>query len=350
MDNLELLQIDTNQIIEGLNAFDLRKSELQVLAESFKELKITAIDNKAEINEVSAARKQLKAERVKVQKEGKSMRDTLTAISRNISEKEKELVAIIEPIEDQLQAQEQWVESEKERIRLEEEAKENKRIQDRADKLKEYGFELPIIDLKTMSDESFAMTVSGAKDMYEKEQEEKRLAEIARLEQEEKERKEREAAELKLKADREELEALRKKQAEADAIVKAKQDRIAKEQADKAAELKAAQDKIESERLAIETAKSEAEKEKQRLAELEKARIEAADKERQRIADEAEAEKQRLIEAELSKGDKEKYDELLAEIEKVKTKYIFKSKKYKTNFTAICELLDKTINYGISKM
>lgn len=64
----------------------------------------------------------------------------------------------------------------------------------------------------------------------------------------------------------------------------------------------------------------------------------------------AEQEKQAAIEAELSKGDKEKYESLINDIEALKTKYSYKSKKYQTLQISINDLLEKTVIYAKSKI
>jgi hypothetical protein len=54
-------------------------------------------------------------------------------------------------------------------------------------------------------------------------------------------------------------------------------------------------------------------------------------------------------EAELSKGDKEKFADMINDLDAIKTKYQFKSAKYKGIHTAVSELVNKTIIYAQSK-
>lgn len=253
------LSLASVKISTGIAAFESKKAELQELADSATGLEISSIDDKAGIKAVSEKRKELKAARVEITKQGKEMRDGLTKISREISAKEKDLIAIIEPTEDALLVMEAKIEAEKERIRQEEIAKEEARIQSRIDALAEYGYQIDYSDIKSMSDETFDKYKQSAKVQFEKEQAEKAAAEKLRLEQEEADRLAREEEARKLAADRKELEELRAKQAEAQRIidkkkaeVEAEAARLAKEKADaEAAKLREEQQKKKDEELRI---------------------------------------------------------------------------------------------------
>jgi hypothetical protein len=156
------------------------------------------------------------------------------------------------------------------------------------------------------------------------------------------------------------------------AALKAESDRIAKEQAE-------AQERerlrVENERLKEEAFNREIERRaeldrleaEQRKANIEAARIrkEAEQKaaEARKEADclaaelkakqdaEARAEAERLaaIEADLSKGDKAKIADLVADFRALKTKYEFRSKKYKTLYISVTELIEKIIVYITTK-
>lgn len=219
------IAVIANKIDAGLQAFEQRKSELIELEKEAHGLTIESIEDKVSITAVSTVRKKLKVARVEIEKEGKMMRDPLTNISRIISSKEKELIAIIEPTEKELLAKEKWVEDEKERIRIEAEEKEQQRIQARIDRLAEYGFQIDLSFIQTISDEDFEKVVENAKKQFELEQQ--RKAEEERLAKEEAE---------KLKAEREELERLRAQQAEAQRIIDEQNRKIKEEEEKQAAE------------------------------------------------------------------------------------------------------------------
>ncbi len=62
-------------------------------------------------------------------------------------------------------------------------------------------------------------------------------------------------------------------------------------------------------------------------------------KERKRMEEEA------RVQAELSKGDADKFKDLISDMETLKTKYTFKSNVYKGKYSSVITLLDKIINY-----
>jgi hypothetical protein len=185
-----------------------------------------------------------------VEKEGKSMRDPLTQISKTISSKEKELIALIEPTENDLAIKEKAYEDEVELIRLEEEALENKRIQDMADQLAAYQFPFNIEQLRSITDEQFEEALAYAKKAFKAKEE-------ARIAEEKAEADRKAAEEEKLKKEREEFEKQKAELAE----IKRKQD----EQ----------QAKIDADRKALEDQKRSIELEEKRKAEEEVAKQKA---------------------------------------------------------------------------
>lgn len=256
------ISIAAKKITDGLVAFEKRKSELTELKKEADGLKIESLEDRETINMVSTVRKKLKSARVEIEKEGKSMRDPLTAINRDISARENELIDIIEPTEKALLVQEKWVKDEQQKLDQEEERKEQARIQGRINRLAEYGFEIDLTLLKGVSDEQFEETVESARKEWQKEQD--AIAEKERQDQVAREQAER---------DRLELKALREKQEEADRILKERQDELYRqEQAIK--EQQEAAKKAEEFRLKKEQA------EKERLEYMEEVRIKAIDKAR----------------------------------------------------------------------
>lgn len=209
------IQLIANNINAGLKAFEARKAELISLKERVSGLEITSIDDKAAIAEVSAARKTLKKARVEIEKEGKSMRDPLTKISKSISEKQYELIDIISPTENELQAKEDWVKVENLKIEQAESQRKQAIIQGRIDALAEYGFAIDITFLTAIDDEQFHKVLDNARAEFEKEQSAK--AEADRLEQEKQAQIEKDLADLK---------ELRAKQDEADRIIRERQEEL----------------------------------------------------------------------------------------------------------------------------
>lgn len=168
------------------------------------------------------------------------------------------------------------------------------------------------------------------------------------------------AAEKQAELDR--LEAIRK-EAEASEAQRLENERLKAEAAKRELEIQA--ERAEALRLqGIENAKRAAEAEAQRKenerikAEANK-KIEAERKERERLENElrekqaaelkAKQEAEAKAEAELSKGDNDKFQSLINDMEALKIKYSFKSKKYKTYQEGVNISLDKIINWAIAK-
>jgi len=164
-------------------------------------------------------------------------------------------------------------------------------------------------------------TLVNRKAEYDAEQERIRIEnERLRKEAEEREaemKKEREQAEAALKAEREKAEKERK---EAEAKAKAERDEIERK-------AKEEREKAESERKRLED------------------ELKAKEREEQEAKDKAAAEE----EARLSMGDKAKFEELISEIDSIKSKYTFKSKKSQKNFNDVVNLLDKVVSFAKSK-
>lgn len=290
------IAVIANQIKSGLEVFESRKADLTELANRAAGLKIESIEDTETLKQVSTIRKTLKAQRVSIEKEGKSMRDPLTSISKHISAKEKELVSIIEPTERDLQAQEKWVEDEKEKIRLDAERKEQERIQTRVNQLAAYGYTIDITQIKTLSDEDFQGVLDEAKVEFDKEQAVK--AEAERVAKEEAE---------KLQREREELHRLRAEHEQREKVLREEQQRI------------------DHEKREIELQKQREADEKKRQDELNKAREEAAETarlkaiEHQKIEEARKAEELRLAKLEEERQaslrpDKEKLQSLASAI------------------------------------
>lgn len=207
------------KINSGLKAFEEKRTELTELVEGFKDLAVESVEDRTAISKVNEARKSLKKERVLIQNQGKAMRDPLTQVNKQISAKETELVAIIEPEEKRLSGIEDWVESEKDRIRQEELLAAKQRIQGRIDQLSAYGLSIDLVHIETLPDDQFEKVVERAKKEHELALAEKEAERIRQEAQAEQDRK-----------DREELALLRKKQEEADRILKEREEEVARKE------------------------------------------------------------------------------------------------------------------------
>lgn len=316
-----LVKVDElNKITEGLEAFELRKKELSDLAESAKDFGVSTIEDKEAYKQLVEKRKELKAARVLVEKEGKAMRDVITPVSKMISSKEKELVAIIEPEEERLSKNEAWFIAETDRVKAEAEAKEKARIQARMDALNSFNVAIDYIEVLSMTDEQFNARLEAAKidfqiELDRKAKEEAEAAEAKRIEEE------------RIAAERAELEKLRKEKEEAEKAMQAERDAIA-------AERKAIQDekdKIEADKqAAIDAENKRIQDEANRVkreAEIEQAKKDAAKKaledqkakeERDRIAAERKAARQ---------PDKAKLEAYILNLESLLTPVALKSEE-----------------------
>lgn len=331
------LELASAKINRGIEAFEAKKAELKDLAESAEGLTITSVDDRAGYRAVDEKRKELKVARVEIQKQGKGMRDGLTEISRGIIAKEKELVAMIEPKEQELKEMQDRIEAEKERIRQEEIAKEEARIQGRIDALAQYGSAIDYSMLKVMPDETFDQYLELAKTNYEKEQAEKAEAERLRLEQEEKERIAREEEQKRIESERKELEELRRQQAEAQRIIDEKNREIEEEKR-----------RIEKDKADIEAARIKEAEDKKREEELRVAREKAAEEARiKALADAREAEEKKaeqLRRKEARRPDKEKLIAFAAKLSTI-VDFQVKSDEAKEVLSGVNTMLGKIQSY-----
>lgn len=270
----ELSKID--QELVKANVTDQVLAELQ----TFKSLTIKDVNDKEGYKKVYEARIQCKNTRVLAVKICKKGREEALEEQRRWISKEKEVVGKIEDVEVALQAEQDRIDLEKERLRQEEERKENARIQARVDALAKFNYAVDFYELKIMEEEQFKSLLVHAETEFNKEQE--RLAEIERLKKEEQERLIRVA---------DEQEAERKRLDDQAAALRAEQEKIAKEQAEREAairreqekreaEIRAEREKLEAEKRAIEQARQREIEEKKRQDELTRARAEAAEKAR----------------------------------------------------------------------
>lgn len=193
------------------------------MAESYMPLTIKGVEDTNGYKLVHAARMDVKARRVEVEKLRKELKADALEYGRQVDSEAKRITALLTPIEDHLAKQEEAYEAAKEAIR-------------NAERLK-----------------------------AEAEAKAKAEAEAARL------KAEQEAAVEKLRIEREKLEAERR-------AMEAELAKIEAEQAAERARQKAEQDKIDAERRAVEA-------EQKRLADIEAARLRKIEEER--IAKEA---------------------------------------------------------------
>lgn len=194
--------------------------------------------------------------------------------------------------------------------------------------------EPPPPNLGTMEESVWGHYIADVKRNYELRVEAEKKAEADRRAKEKKEAEERERQRLeniRLKKEAEERE--KKLKAE-----QAEKDRIKKEAEDK---LKAQQEKAEKERLIKE---AEAQK---KLDEERKARekVEAELLEKRQAEEREKAAQEEARQAELNKDDAARVKDLVEDLERLKTKYQFKSAANKKMLAGVVNLLGKVLDY-----
>jgi len=92
-----------------IKKFNPTEAELTTLANKFKDLTIDGIEDKAGYKIVDEARKELQRTRGSIKRTGKAMRDDANKFAKSVIAYEKDLVGIIEPIEQDLAAKQKEI-------------------------------------------------------------------------------------------------------------------------------------------------------------------------------------------------------------------------------------------------
>lgn len=234
----------------NIEKFNPTVADLTNLVELTKQVVVTDINDKYQIDQVKSNRILLRDARVNITKRGKELRSDALAFQKAVIEKERELIAIIEPEEERLKAIEEEVKAKKlraERIAL---------LPERKKRLAEIGDNVEVTD-----DELIAMDASDFQGYVNKRVADKNEAERQEIEKKQAEIKAEEERLAREKETREREEKARQEERE----------RIEREQKEKAEreerEKKEAEEKAERER-----------KEAEERAEKEKAEMEANEK------------------------------------------------------------------------
>lgn len=270
-----------NLPVLSMSEFTPAKEQLESIVANIKK-----IDRK-DITAVHDARITLRDLRINVTKKGKELREGAITFQKEVLAKERELVAIISPEEEELE-------------KVEDEAKLRKQMETRrtelptrVEALKAIGDDVPVSDdeLLAMDDDEFnayrvrridAKLIKD-KEAFEQQKRDEEAKAKARAEQEEKERRER----------------------------------LSKEEAEAAAKRKIEEDKIAAERAELEKdkARMEGEKKAREEAEAEKAReIERQEREAKLKKEEEEREAARQSQIEADRKKEENYTKWLADV------------------------------------
>lgn len=286
----------------GLSLLNDREASLMQLAKEYKGLTIDGVDDKEGYKKVSEARKILKSERVKVEKDAKELRENAVKFQKSVISREKELVAIIEPIENELQTEETRIDEDREKIRVEDERKKSEKINSRIKVLSDYHYAVDIQIITNMSDEKFQDVLNEAKTEFNKSEklrieEEQRQSELKR-QNEERQDELRKQEEIRLEDQRKLLEQQRLQNEAKEKELEAERDKIKLEQEARQKEMNEHNRRIQEEQ----EAKDKELRERQLILDnQEKERIE-----RIGIEAEAKAKKERDRQEEIARKKREK--------------------------------------------
>lgn len=356
-------------LLDSFSKFFEQTEEWKAKAET---LVITSVEQKDDMKLAREARLALKNIRVSTEHKRKEMKEESLRTGQTIDAIAKIITNQIVPIEAHLEQQEKFIE-------IQENNRKDALRDERLEQLAPYGVDATFYDLRNMPDSNFAELLDNSRVVYEAKQEAARKAEEERIASEKAEAEERERIRI-------ENERMRKEQAEREENERVQKVRLTallpynqygadvdmttlwtlseydfdaildKKEKEHEAAMQAHRESEEQARKEREAAEAEA----KRIQAEQQAKLDTERKERDRIAAELKAmqeaevkskeEEAARLEAELSKGDKDKFDDLLAELETIKTKYSFKSKKHKTAYTQVGELIDKIINHASVKL
>jgi septal ring factor EnvC (AmiA/AmiB activator) len=325
-------------IEKELERFEIKKEDLQAFVKTFDGLTITGVDDREGYKAVHEARMALKKKRVEITTKGKIVRSMANSFVKAVIAREDEFVDVISPREQEFQVMEDDIDEQKEQIRIAEREEEDRKIQVMSDQLSLVGYAADYITLKGMTEEHFSSTLDEATKAF-----------VEKTQQEQKEREE-------LAEQQRQAEAKRKEEAEANEKERIRLQKIQEEQNQKDREFREEKAKFDREKREHEESVRKEAEEKKRLADLEQAKKEAAEKaiKDKEMADKIakEEEEQRLLEA----SESERFKSILSQIQAIailpvwQTLYESKSKRVNTRANAVMDLLVKAqllINDGL---
>lgn len=222
----EVLLEEQTQGKTGLIKFDPSIAEVEELRKQYMGLTIYGVGDTEGLRKVHEARMVIKRKRIDAQKLEKAAKKQINELWSKVDQRAKEYYALLEPIENHLQKEEDRVEEEKRKIKEELQRKEQERISNRIDQLIKSGctydgtkyfigeYTIDILQIKTYTEIQFGEFLAVVKREHERElrrkqEEEERL----RKEREEFERRQREQEEEKRRL-QQEMEELRRQKEE----------------------------------------------------------------------------------------------------------------------------------------
>lgn len=152
----------------SLEKFSPLIAELESKASMYMSLTINWIDDKENQQVVQKAKMEVVRFRTSIEKFAKEIRDPHTQFNKLVSEKEKELIRKITPVEAHLKAEQEKIENEKKRIEEEEKEKAKKIFEERIKKLSEIKC-IPdnLFAIWNMTDDEFNLYYQEKLDEYQ---------------------------------------------------------------------------------------------------------------------------------------------------------------------------------------
>ena len=304
----EVITQTEGYIEQALKKYSVTDAGIAKLKAEYMPLKIKAIDDAVGYKLVRAARMEVKALRIDVEKTRKGLKEESLIFGRAVDGEAKRITALLEPIEDYLHTQEKTVNEEKQRIKDEEANKERERIQARIKKLYDMGVVFDGFGYVYKGKEGENIEVSGEqiKDMPDEEYQ-NLISTVLDIQ-----RKDTEAQAIQDKAKKAEDDRRAKIKADQEAEGKRLEDIACKQKAQQD-EIDAANRKIEEDkRKAADDIKIREEKERLKKELEEKAKKEAEETAKCEAEEKAEKERVAKIEADLTEKLKPDNEKLLA--------------------------------------
>jgi len=295
-----------NEVETGIVKFVPTDAAIAEMRNQYMGLKVNGIDDKEGLKAVHDARMIVKGKRVEVEKKRKALKADALEYGRKVDAEAKRITALLQPIEDHLQHEEDIVTREKERIAKEEAERQAAITRDRMEKLAAVGAHAFPTEVQMWTDEDFAAELTKATDAFNAKKAAEEVERKARAEEAERnrieaerlaeERRKMEEAQAQMDRQRAEIEAEKRKLAEAEA---ARQRAI-----DDARRKRELEEEAKERAAAMEKAKQEA-AEKARIETEARLKREAAEKaERERVA--AEKAEAKRLKKEAARPDQEK--------------------------------------------
>lgn len=185
-----------NETVESRVEFEIKKfniadARIAELKEQFKGLEIKGVDDKEGIKAVTEAAKVMRTLRTGVDAKHKELKAFYLNTGRGIDAEKNRIQELIAEVEEPLKAKKDAIDAEIQRIKDEEEAREQKRIEDRVDALKAAGIEfdgtfysigesvsVDLLTIKDLDNEAFEKLKSMVQAENEKIQAKKRIDEL----------------------------------------------------------------------------------------------------------------------------------------------------------------------------